>query len=48
MAVGQAVTHRQFGTGIVLQCEGRGAHARVQVRFEKAGTKWLIASFVLA
>ncbi|HSW93076.1 MAG TPA: DNA helicase II, partial [Gammaproteobacteria bacterium] len=44
IAVGQAVTHRQFGTGIVLQCEGRGAHARVQVRFEKAGTKWLIAS----
>lgn len=48
IAVGQTVTHRQFGTGIVLQCEGRGLHARVQVRFEKAGTKWLIASFVTA
>lgn len=46
--VGQQVTHRQFGSGIVLQCEGRGAHARVQVRFEEAGTKWLIASFVTA
>jgi DNA helicase-2/ATP-dependent DNA helicase PcrA len=46
--VGQQVTHRQFGTGIILQCEGRGAHARVQVRFEDAGTKWLIASFVSA
>lgn len=46
--IGQQVTHRQFGTGIVLQCEGRGAHARVQVRFEQAGTKWLIASFVTA
>ncbi len=46
--IGQQVTHRQFGTGIVLQCEGRGAHARVQVRFEEAGTKWLIASFVTA
>ncbi len=47
--VGQQVTHRQFGTGIVLQCEGRGAHARVQVRFEGGvGTKWLIASFVTA
>ncbi len=46
--IGQPVTHRQFGTGIVLQCEGRGAHARIQVRFENAGTKWLIASFVTA
>lgn len=46
--IGQQVTHRQFGTGIVLQCEGRGAHARIQVRFENAGTKWLIASFVTA
>lgn len=44
--VGQQVTHRQFGTGVVLQCEGRGAHARIQVRFENVGTKWLIASFV--
>ena len=46
--IGQQVTHRQFGTGTILQCEGRGAHARVQVRFETAGTKWLIASFVSA
>lgn len=46
LRVGQQVTHRQFGTGIVLQCEGRGEHARVQVRFKDVGTKWLIASFV--
>lgn len=46
--VGQQVTHREFGTGIVLQCEGRGSHARIQVRFEAAGTKWLIARFVTA
>ncbi|MCD6039324.1 MAG: uvrD [Gammaproteobacteria bacterium] len=45
--VGQRVTHHQFGDGIVLQYEGRGEHARIQVRFEKAGTKWLIASFVV-
>ncbi len=44
--IGQQVMHRQFGAGTVLQCEGRGEHARVQVRFEDAGTKWLIASFV--
>ncbi len=46
MKIGQRVTHHQFGEGIVLQYEGRGEHARIQVRFEKVGTKWLIASFV--
>ena len=46
LRIGQQVTHRQFGTGIILQCEGRGEHARVQVRFKEVGTKWLIASFV--
>lgn len=46
LRIGQQVTHKHFGNGIVLQCEGRGEHARVQVRFEDAGTKWLIASFV--
>lgn len=46
--IGQRVTHHQFGEGIVLQYEGRGEHARIQVRFEKTGTKWLIASFVMA
>jgi DNA helicase-2/ATP-dependent DNA helicase PcrA len=46
IGIGQRVTHHQFGDGIVLQYEGRGEHARIQVRFEKAGTKWLIASFV--
>lgn len=45
--IGQRVTHHQFGEGIVLQYEGRGEHARIQVRFATAGTKWLIASFVV-
>ena len=43
---GQLVSHGQFGEGIILQSEGQGEHQRIQVRFEKAGTKWLIASFV--
>jgi DNA helicase-2/ATP-dependent DNA helicase PcrA len=46
MQIGQQVTHHQFGEGVVLQYEGRGEHARIQVRFEKVGTKWLIASFI--
>ena len=39
---GQSVAHKTFGTGVVLACEGAGEHARAQVRFERAGTKWLI------
>jgi DNA helicase-2/ATP-dependent DNA helicase PcrA len=46
MRIGQRVSHHSFGEGILLQYEGRGEHARIQVRFESVGTKWLIASFV--
>jgi DNA helicase-2/ATP-dependent DNA helicase PcrA len=48
LRIGQRVRHHQFGEGTVLQYEGSGEHARIQVRFETAGTKWLIASFVTA
>ncbi len=44
--MGQQVMHKQFGEGTILQCEGRGEHARIQVRFKETGTKWLMASFV--
>lgn len=46
LRIGQHVHHHQFGEGVILQYEGRGEHARIQVRFQSAGTKWLIASFV--
>lgn len=46
LRIGQHVKHHKFGEGIVLQYEGRGEHARIQVRFQHEGTKWLIASFV--
>ncbi len=48
LSVGQRVNHHVFGDGLILQCEGYGEHARIQVRFESAGSKWLIASFVTA
>jgi DNA helicase-2/ATP-dependent DNA helicase PcrA len=41
--VGQRVNHARFGDGIVLNLEGQGAQSRVQVNFEDAGSKWLIA-----
>lgn len=44
--VGQTVTHRQFGDGVVLQQEGQGNRARLQIKFAKVGVKWLIASYV--
>ena len=42
--VGQRVNHARFGDGIVLNLEGQGPQSRVQVNFEVAGSKWLIAS----
>jgi DNA helicase-2/ATP-dependent DNA helicase PcrA len=41
--VGQRVNHARFGDGIVLNLEGQGPQSRVQVNFEDAGSKWLIA-----
>jgi len=45
LSLGQRVLHQKFGEGVVLSCEGAGAHARVQVNFETAGTKWLVMSY---
>ena len=42
---GQLVRHGKFGEGMVLSLEGQGAHARVQVNFSNAGTKWLICDY---
>ncbi len=43
--LGQHVRHIKFGDGVILNCEGQGAHARVEVNFETAGTKWLVLSY---
>ena len=43
--LGQRVRHGKFGDGVVLNCEGTGSHARVQVNFEHAGTKWLVVAY---
>ncbi len=43
--VGQSVAHAKFGTGIIIDFEGRGADARVQVKFGAAGTKWLALAY---
>ncbi|MGB5580499.1 MAG: DNA helicase II [Woeseia sp.] len=43
--LGQRVHHGKFGDGVILNCEGHGPHARVEVNFETAGTKWLVLSY---
>jgi DNA helicase-2/ATP-dependent DNA helicase PcrA len=45
MRLGQRVRHGKFGEGVVMGCEGHGQHARVQVNFEGAGTKWLVVAY---
>ncbi|MDP1923418.1 MAG: 3'-5' exonuclease [Thiobacillus sp.] len=43
--VGQSVAHAKFGSGIIIDFEGRGSDARVQVKFRDAGTKWLALAY---
>ncbi len=43
--LGQRVNHAKFGDGVVLNYEGEGRHARVQVNFEMAGHKWLMVDY---
>ena len=43
--LGSRVRHEKFGEGVVLNYEGRGEHARVQVNFERAGAKWLVLAY---
>ncbi|HEY9133843.1 MAG TPA: DNA helicase II [Dyella sp.] len=43
--LGQRVSHPSFGEGVVISAEGSGAHTRLQVNFEGAGSKWLVAAY---
>jgi DNA helicase-2/ATP-dependent DNA helicase PcrA len=43
--VGQNVAHAKFGLGVIVNCEGRGHDARVQVNFRDGGMKWLALEY---
>ncbi len=43
--IGQTVNHGKFGEGIIVNIEGGGADARVQVNFRNTGTKWLALEY---
>ena len=42
--LGQRVSHPIFGDGIILNVEGSGPRTRVQIHFDREGTKWLMLS----
>jgi DNA helicase-2/ATP-dependent DNA helicase PcrA len=45
LSLGQRVQHPNFGEGVVLDYEGSGPQARVQVNFRAAGAKWLVVAY---
>jgi DNA helicase-2/ATP-dependent DNA helicase PcrA len=45
MRLGSRVRHGKFGEGIVLNFEGNGPQARIQVNFDALGSKWLMLSY---
>ncbi|MFV0276472.1 MAG: DNA helicase II [Parahaliea sp.] len=45
LSLGQRVLHRIFGEGVVLNFEGRGNSARVEVHFDNEGSKWLVVQY---
>ena len=44
-SIGQNVMHSKFGEGVVVNFEGRGVDARVQVKFRREGEKWLALQY---
>ncbi|MCB1685106.1 MAG: DNA helicase II [Pseudomonadales bacterium] len=45
LRMGQRVLHQKFGEGVVVQSEGSGERARIQVNFAAAGAKWLMLGY---
>ena len=45
ISMGDRVMHPVFGEGLVINYEGQGPQARVQVNFDDEGGKWLVLAF---
>jgi DNA helicase-2/ATP-dependent DNA helicase PcrA len=45
LQLGQRVNHPKFGEGVILNYEGQGSSARVQVNFDFEGSKWLVLAY---
>ena len=46
MRLGGRVRHRKFGEGVILNVEGNGPTARVEVNFEQQGSKWMMVEYL--
>ena len=45
LKLGQRVSHAKFGEGVIINYEGHGSNARVNVNFDRTGGKWLVAAY---
>lgn len=45
ISVGANVTHPKFGEGVVVNLEGQGEYARIQINFSEVGSKWLVLAY---
>lgn len=45
ISLGQRVRHSIFGEGTVLNYEGQGSNARIEVNFIDEGSKWLVLQY---
>jgi DNA helicase-2/ATP-dependent DNA helicase PcrA len=45
LKLGQRVQRARFGDGVVLRIDGHGQGAQVEVNFERAGRKVLMAAY---
>jgi len=43
--IGQSVLHPKFGQGVIVNAEGSGSDARLQINFGKQGMKWLALEY---
>ena len=45
ISVGSNVNHPKFGDGVVVNLEGQGEYARIQINFSEVGGKWLVLAY---
>lgn len=45
VSVGMNVSHPKFGDGVVVNLEGNGEYARIQINFTEVGSKWLVLAY---
>jgi len=45
VSVGMNVSHPKFGEGVVVNLEGNGEYARIQINFNDVGSKWLVLAY---